>query len=321
MRRTLLATVLGAAIASTPAARALEFFTLASGDLGGGYFAAASSICDQINRTHRGVVRCSPESTPGSLYNIAALRGAQVDFAIAQSDWHRLAYEGAAPFEDEGPMTNLRSVMALYPEFVTILARRAANVDVASDLIGKRVDIGHPASGRHATNSRLLDIFEIVPEDFEALYELTADQAYEELCAGRIDATILIVGHPNAGISRALAQCDAEIVPLDGPGLVAVLSENPDYSPSYIPIDTYAQLARDIPTFSVTATVLTRANVDDALVEILVGETIANLGAIQTQAPLMRGVNLADMDRTGLTAPLHPGAVAAFEAARSAPSQ
>ncbi len=321
MRGTLLATVLGAMIASTPTARALEFFSLASGDLGGGYFAAASSICDQINRKHRGVLRCSPESTPGSLYNIAALRSEQVDVAIAQSDWHRLAYEGAPPFEDAGPMTNLRSVMALYPETVTILARRGAQIDVAADLIGKRVDIGHPASGRHATNSRLLDILEIVPEDFAALYELTTDQAYQELCAGRIDATVLIVGHPNAGISNALAECDAEIIPLDGPGMVAVLSDNPDYSPNYIPIDTYAQLSRDIPTFSVTATVLTRTNVDDNLVEILVRETIASLGAIQTQAPLMRGVSLAGMDQTGLTAPLHPGAIAAFAAARAAPSQ
>lgn len=304
-------------MSAAPGVNALEFFSVASGDLGGGYFAAATAICDQVNRHHRAELRCSPESTPGSLYNIASLRNEQVDFAIAQSDWHRLAYEGGAPFDYFGPMANLRSVMSLYPEAITILARKDARIATFSDLTNKRIDIGHPASGRHATNVRLLEIFEVSLDDFGALYELTTSQAYTELCAGRIDATILIVGHPNAGIARTLAQCDATIIPLDGPGIVEVMSRNQDFASTYIPIETYGQLAKDVQTFSVTATVLTRSDVDSLIVRTFVAETLDNLAAIQARAPLMAGLDFSEMDLKGLTAPLHPGAAAAFEAART----
>ena len=94
LRAFLLAAALAAA--GLPAgAIDLRLFTLGSGEVGGGYFAAANAICELLNRERRGVLRCSPEATPGSIYNLAALRDRQLDFALVQSDWQRYAYEGS----------------------------------------------------------------------------------------------------------------------------------------------------------------------------------------------------------------------------------
>ena len=52
-------------LAAPGAAQDLRLFTVGSGEVGGAYFAAANAICDTVNRARRGVLRCSPEATPG----------------------------------------------------------------------------------------------------------------------------------------------------------------------------------------------------------------------------------------------------------------
>ena len=145
-----LATALTVSLCALPAG-ALTFFDVASGDVDGGYFEATRAICAIVNAKNPDVLRCSPESTPGSLYNINALRAGDVDFALAQSDWQRRAYEGTDMFASAGPLEDLRGVMGLYSEEVTVLVSRDSGIGTLLDLRGKIVDIGQPASGRRGT--------------------------------------------------------------------------------------------------------------------------------------------------------------------------
>ena len=85
-----------------------------------------------------------PGGDPGSLYNLTSLRDGQLDFALTQSDWQKAAYEGSRFFASAGPMSDLRAVMSLYPEAITILARSGSGIVQVNDLIGKRVDVGPP---------------------------------------------------------------------------------------------------------------------------------------------------------------------------------
>ena len=91
----------------------LQLFTLGSGGVSGSYYAAARALCDEVNRSERGRLRCSPDPTAGSIYNLRALRQGQVDFAFVQSDWQRQAYEGKGGYANVGPMQDLRSVLGL----------------------------------------------------------------------------------------------------------------------------------------------------------------------------------------------------------------
>jgi TRAP transporter TAXI family solute receptor len=301
------------AAAALPA-RALTFLSMGTGDIDGGYYAVASAICERVNRTERGRLRCSPETTAGSLYNLAALRSGQIDIAIVQSDWQRHAYEGSSIFAEAGPMPALRSVMALHAEPVTLLARRAAGITGFGDLAGKRVDIGHPSSGRQASMRRIMESFGLTTDDFAAYAELPAGSAIAELCSGRIDATVLIIGHPNAGVARALADCDVVLLPLTGPEIDAFVAGNEDYRRVRIPLPTYPTLSSDIETIAVTATVVTLASADPAAIRVLVTETLSALDQLQEDVPLLAGLTPEAMRQSGLTAPLHPAAAEAFEA-------
>lgn len=305
-----LALVAGAAVAED-----LTVFTVGSGDLGGGYYETARALCAAVNRDGDPALRCSPDPTPGSIYNLAMLADGELDFAFAQSDWQRAAFEGTDMFAGSGAMPDLRSVMALYPETVTILASVGSGISELDDLVGKTVDIGPPASGRHATVRALLRRLDISPEEFGGIRELTADQSIDELCESHLDAAILVIGHPNATVADGIQRCGLRLVAFDGPRIREVLTGAPDYVPVTIPGGTYPGAAGDTGSYAVYATIVTRADVPDDRVTALVRGLTDNLEALHRQHPVLAPVTAATARSVGLTAPLHPAAEAAFVAA------
>jgi len=296
-----------------PAAE-FTFFSLGSGGIDGGYYAAARAICERVNRVAPGALRCSPEPSAGSLYNIDALRADQLDFALVQSDLHRHAFEGVESYAGIGPMPELRSVLSLYPETVTILARREAGLSGIGDLRGRRVDIGEPGSGRRATAAVIAPQLGLDTDDLGAAFEFTVGGALAELCTGKIDAMIMVTGHPNATVARALEECDAVLVPFDTAEVEALVSGG-DYVRSFIPLAAYPGLTADVPSVAVIATLVTRADMDDAVVSALVRTVLADRERLGLQNRLLAGLDPFAMSGAALTAPLHPGAEAAFAGA------
>lgn len=300
-------------ISSAPlAAQDLRMFTIGAGDVSGSYYASAQAICEIVNRAERGRLRCSPDPTQGSIYNLDALRKGQIDFAIVQSDWHREAFEGTGIYAETGRFESLRSVVSLYEEPITLLARRGAGIRRSADLVDKRIDIGRPASGRRATIDRLLLALDFGHEKFAKVAELSSSAAVDELCAGSLDATILIVGHPNPNVGRALAKCDTDLIPVAGPKLRAVMKEQPDYTEAVIAMSRYPELSADVPTYAVTATLVTRATMASDVVQSLVRHVLDQRERLARLAPVLKGLEARQMRRRGLTAPLHMGAKAVF---------
>ena len=121
-----------AALATTlsvaaPQAMAEEFITIGTGGVTGVYYPTGGAICRLVNkgRKEHGI-RCSVESTGGSVYNIKTIRQGELEFGVAQSDWQYHAYNGTSKFEDEGAFEGLRAVFSVHPEPFTVVARADA---------------------------------------------------------------------------------------------------------------------------------------------------------------------------------------------------
>jgi len=310
--------VLGtAAPASAQATGAAEktIITFGAGPIDGAYYEVVSAICATFNSREGPDLRCSPDPTPGSLYNLFALERGELDFALVQSDWHRAAYEGIAPFPEDEGIGDLRSVLSLYPEPFTILARRESGIRSILDLPGHRVDHGPANSGRRATVNRVFSALEFDPSDFIELTDHVTSVALDELCAGSIDAALLVIGHPNRAVADTLSECDVVIADALAPRLGSFVAGNPDYAPGIIPADAYPGLQTDVRTFSVTATVVTLGSVSDDLVARLSSTLLGEIDAIARAAPVIRRPPTVErMTDIGLTAPLHPAATAAVRA-------
>jgi uncharacterized protein len=308
MHRVLTAVALILAAPSPAPATDLTFFTIGAGPIGGGYYAAARAICEEVHSAFPGVMRCSPDPTPGSVYNVVALADGQLDFALVQSDAHHFAVTGTGPFAAAGPNPDLRSVLALYPEPLTLVARREAGIGGMADLPGRRVNLGPRNSGSRATATRLLDALGIAEDDLAESRALPMGAAVDQLCAGDLDAMLAVVGHPNAGVARALAECDSVLVPITGPTVDAHVAGNADYTAAVIPRGTYDGQSRAVRTFSVTATLMTRADVPTEVVGAVVRIILDTLPDLNRRAPVIPANRLPGIATDGLAAPLHDGA-------------
>ena len=303
-----------AVITSAAQAQQHELFTLGSGDVTGGYFSAARAICDNINHAERGKIRCSPDPSSGSLYNLSMLKKGELDLALVQSDWQVQAYTGTGRFSGYLAMPGLRTVMGLYPETITLIVSAESGITRPADLIGKHIDMGPPSSSRFASVSRLFDLLKIKPTDFKSVLGFTPDRAIDELCGGNVDAIVFIVGHPNANVARAMSECGAQMISLDGPVIEASLGTAKEYLKIQIPATTYPGLNTNVDSYAVYSTIVTRADIDAELINTFVTRILENLNGLAKASEVLVGLTMDGMRDNGLTAPLHPGAERAYKA-------
>ena len=226
-----------------------------------------------------------------------------------QSDVQRDALEGTGGFAEAGPLPELRAVMALYPEPLTIVARADAGIDELDDLEGKRVALGPPGSGTRAHRRRAdrrarLDARRASPPRPSSTPRARA----AALCAGEVDAFLYAVGHPALAIQEATAACPAVLVDAAGPAVEALVGSDPAWSAATIPAGLYRGTPREVATFGVGATLVTRAEVPEDVVYTLVRDVFEDFETLKGLNPALVALDPEAMVAGGLTAPLHPGA-------------
>lgn len=201
------------------------------------YFRVANAICKVIVEEVRAQgFRCSAEMTPGSAYNVEHVASGELEFAIVQSDVVFSAYKGVGKWDDK-PVTEMRSVLSLYPELVTIVARAHADIYLLADLAGKRVSVGGPATGPRLTWNLIsagLDL--AMPVE---LTRMTQEDTTSALCNGTIDANFFVVGQPSKRVSSWLAAGESNFVAISGPVVDKLISKYPFYTRGFIPAKLY----------------------------------------------------------------------------------
>ena len=307
---------LAAATLMAPAAMAEEFITIGTGGITGVYYPTGGAICRLVNKGRRDHgVRCSVESTGGSVYNINTIREGELEFGVAQSDWQYHAYNGSSQFEDAGPFEGLRSVFSVHPEPFTVVARADSGITTFADLKGKRVNIGNPGSGQRGTLEVLVEALGWTMDDFALATELKASEQSAALCDNQIDAMVYTVGHPSGSIQEATTACDSVLVEVAGPEVTKLIEENSFYRAATIPGGMYRGNDEDTLTFGVGATFVSSDAVPEDTVYVLVKSVFENFDDFKGLHPAFANLVAAEMATAGLSAPLHDGAAKYFKEA------
>ena len=311
-RLTAIATALalGATLGATPAQAETKFVTIGTGGVTGVYYAAGGAICRLMNKdraTHG--IRCSVESTGGSVYNINTIRAGELDFGVAQSDWQYHAVKGTSKFAEAGPFKELRAVFSIHPEPFTVVARADANIKQFSDFKGKRFNIGNPGSGTRASMEELLKALGMTKDDFSLASELKADEHGAALCDNKIDGFFYGVGHPSANIQDPTTTCGAKLVPLTGPAIDKLVADAPFYAKVEIPGGLYAGNPNPTPTYGVVASFVSSTKTSPEVVYALVKAVFENFDDFKKLHPAFANLKQEDMIKNGLSAPLHEGAI------------
>lgn len=287
-----------------------RFITIGTGGVTGVYYPAGGAICRLVNmdRKEHGI-RCSVESTGGSIYNLNALRQGELDLAVVQSDWQYHAYNGTGKFAEGGPNKKLRSVFSLHPEPFTVVASKASGVRNFKDLAGKRVSVGDPGSGQRATAEVLMKEMGWTMGKFTVAAELKAAEQSQALCDGKIDAFFYTVGHPSGAIKEATTSCDSVLVNVDNRAARKLVKENPYYRVVTIPGGMYRGNDENITTFGVAATLVTTSDVPEDVVYNVVKAVFENFDSFKRLHPAFANLQKTEMVHDALSAPLHAGAL------------
>jgi TRAP transporter TAXI family solute receptor len=285
---------------------------------------APAGIYDDLARTLVRIVnehqastgmRLESSASLGSIANINAVAAGEVQFGIAQADDQYNAFNGLGEWADKGAQEDLRSVVGIYSEVVTLVAGGDSGVLAVADLQGKRVDIGLVGSG---TRQNAIDALEAAGLDWQKdiqLSEMNLDDRLAAFLQGELDAFFFTVGHPSTEVKFAtFSRRGARLISLTG--IDSLLVENPYYSSQTIPLGRYPRALNEASTrtVGVRATLLTSANVPDDVVYSVTKTAFENAEKFPKYFPAFAELRSGDI-LEGLATPLHPGAIKYFQEA------
>ena len=309
---TFMSAVLGLALALGLAPRAeaqQKFVTIGTGGVTGVYYAAGGAICRLVNKERaKHGIRCSVESTGGSVFNVNTIKAGELDLGFAQSDVQYNAVKGLGQFKDSGAWGDERAVFSVHPEPFTLMARKELAAKDFNELKGKRVNVGNPGSGTRSTMEELLAAKGWSMKDFSLASELKADEHGPALCDGKIDAFLFGVGHPSANIQDPATTCGAKLVSIAGPDIDKLVRDKPYYAIAQVPGGLYPNNPDGAKTYGVMATLVSSAKVPADTVYQVVRSVFENFDEFKKLHPALAHLKPENMVKDGLSAPLHDGA-------------
>jgi len=132
------------------------------------------------------------------------------------------------------------------------------------------------------------------------------------LCTGELDAAVFVGGSPNGHVTEAALACGLRLLPVTGPRIARLLAEHPQLSWGLIPGGLYRGNPDDIPTISVTATLVTTEVQSEDDVYAFVRAIFDNFEILAQLHPVLNEIEPREMVRSRGIAPLHPGALRFF---------
>ena len=312
--------VVGAALAGglafSQTGGAAEFVTIGTGGVTGVYYPTGGAICRLVNKSRKmHGIRCSVESTGGSVYNINTIRAGELDMGVAQSDWQYHAYNGTSKFKDKGKFSGLRAVFSVHPEPFTVVARADSGIKKFSDLKGKRVNIGNAGSGTRGSWDVMAEALGFGSDALKLATEFKSSEQSQALCDNKIDAFFFLVGHPSGSIKEATTSCEANLVEVAGPAIDKLVAGNSYYRKAVIPGGMYTGSNKDTATYGVGATFVSSTKTPDDTVYAVVKAVFTNFDTFKKLHPAFANLKKEEMVKDALSAPLHGGAAKYYKEA------
>lgn len=234
----------------------------------GYYFGLAGAACRAVNEKSVNGFRCLNVASGSSAANLERINDGSLDFAVVQSDWLRHAAEGTSRYRSVGPNDELRSIISVPAETLTILARREVGATVLTHLSGR--SIGYDVANRYgyllmqrATEAARVDV------DWRPREEAQEKSLKAQICAGDVDAIVTVERHPSGQVSNLIHQCDLNLVSIDPGTVEAAIKENPELMPHRIAANFYAGSLPAIDGIGLAATVVTQSSASAEHIEIL----------------------------------------------------
>ncbi len=298
------AAVLGATLSLAPqASPAQQFINVLTGGTSGVYYPLGVGLSEIYAENIDGA-RTQVQATKASVENLNLLAQGKGELAFALGDSVKFAWEGNQEAGFPRPLTNLRAIAAIYPNYIQIVAEGDTGATTIEDLRGKTMSVGAPASGTELNARAIFAAAGMSYEDLGKVEYLPFAESAELIKNRQLQATLQSSGLGVAFIKDLSATHDITLV-----GIPAEVVEKigAPYVPAVIPAGTYTGQDADVPTAAVGNVLVTHEDVPEETayqMTKLLFENLDRLKASHAAAGNIKPETALD----GLSIPLHPGA-------------
>jgi uncharacterized protein len=281
--------------------------SIATGGTGGVYYPLGGGLAAMISK-HLPGVEATAEVTTASVDNMKLLHANRIALAFTLPDSALEAYQGQLKGLKE--KVAVRSIAALYSNYMHIVALDGSGIKTVSDLKGKRVSTGAPGSGTELKGLRVLEAYGISPKDLGTQDRLGASESAGALKDRKIDAFIWDGGLPTAAVLDlgATPGIRIRLIPHGDAVQKMVAKYGPLYFSRSIPKGTYGGMDADVSVAAATNLLAVHERMDEAMayeLTKLLHEHTADLVAVH---PAAKEITLKTAV-TGSPIPFHPGAL------------
>jgi TRAP transporter TAXI family solute receptor len=286
------------------ASHAAEFINVLTGGTSGVYYPLGVALT-QIYGKVLPDAKTSVQATKASAENLNLLQAGRGEVAFSLGDTFNEAWKGNEEAGFKAPLKKLRTLAAIYPNYIHFLANADASIKTLADLKGKRVSVGAPKSGTELNSRDILKAVGMSYKDFAKVEYLGYAESVELIKNRQLDATLLSSGLGVAAVRDLATSVKIVVIPIPA-DVVAKIGEAA-YTTGVIPANTYNGQTADVPTVTVQNYLVTHEGVPAETVYKMTRSMFENLDAMQAAHAAAKAINKETAGK-GSPVPLHPGA-------------
>jgi len=283
---------------------AAEFINVLTGGTSGIYYPLGVALSQMYAKAIPDS-KTAVQATKASVENLNLLQAGRGEVGISLGDSFSDAYKGDADAGFKAPLSKLRTISALYPNYIHFVAAADSGIKSFADIKGKRISVGAPKSGTALNSKKILEAAGIDYKDFSRVEYLSYAESVELMKNRQLDVTLLSSGAGVAAL-RDLATSQ-KVVFLTIPEEIVTKIGDPAYQVGIIPANTYEGQTEDVKTVSVQNFLVTHAGVSEQTVYTMTKTMFENLDQMVAAHAAAKGIKLENAAKNP-PAPLHPGA-------------
>jgi len=299
---TSIAAAAAVAVAAAAPVKAETFINILTGGQSGVYYPLGVAL-ESVFAEAVPDARPSVQSTKASVENLNLLQQAKGEIAFTLGDSLAFAVEGNADVGFAQPLDKLRTLAAIYPNYIQIVASEESGIRTLEDLRGKRLSVGAPKSGTELNARAVLGAAGISYEDLGKVEYLPFAESVELIKNRQLDATLQSAGLGVASIRDLAASVPISVVEI--PASVVESIGSP-YQAATIPAGTYEGQDTDVATAAIQNYLVTSADVPDDVVYAMTKAVFENLDNLVAAHAAAKGISLEQAAKSP-PAPLHSG--------------
>lgn len=300
--RTLLLAAATVVLAAT--AHAEEFVTVLTGGTSGVYYPMGVAL-SQIYGKAMPDAKVSVQATKASAENLNLLQAGRGEIAFTLGDSLSDAWKGDEEAGFKTPLKKLRSIAAIYPNYIQIVAAADSGIKTLADLKGKRLAVGAPKSGTEINSRAILKAAGMTYKDLGKVEYLPFGESIELMKNRQLDASLISAGLGVAAIRDLAASVKMIIVTI--PADIVPKIGDAAYQVAVIPAKTYEGQSTDVATIKVQNFLVSHEGVSADTAYKMTKSMFDNLDTLYAAHAAAKAITKADAPK-GSPIPLHPGA-------------